>query len=122
MFTATIVFGPTPTPLVLNFKTLDAAILLGRQFEDFHCTDNRNTLLHVADDFGQSAALTRPLYACVISDLDQQIAADIERALVGARTQAKAQTAAQNDPALKAAMLTGRGVQLGGPMAPRPFQ
>lgn len=103
MFSATIIFGPCPTPCTLNFRNLSDALAAHRLIHDA-ITCNISTEA-IADDFGQHALFAPPIHACVVSDLDAQMPADIEKALVAARTQAKAQTAAGNDPVLRLGMM-----------------
>jgi hypothetical protein len=105
MFSATIIFGPGLTPCTLNFRKLDDALKIKRGFDD--AVEAENAILLITDDFGQHVSIARPFHACVVSDLNAQIEADIEKALVGARTQAKAQTAAGNDPVLRLGMTNG---------------
>jgi hypothetical protein len=107
MFSATIIFGPGLTPCTLNFRKLDDALKAQRVFDDARLTNECG--VHLVDDFGQHVSINQPLHACVVSDLDAQMPADIEKALVGARTQAKAQTAAGNDPVLRLGMMGGMG-------------
>lgn len=105
MISATIIFGPGLTPCTLNFRKLDDALKIGQRFSD---AISSQTILEAIDDFGQHILLAQPLHACVVSDLDAQMPADIEKALVAARTQAKAQTAASNDPVLRLGMMQQR--------------
>lgn len=103
MFSATIIFGPGLTPCTLNFRKLADALSAQRHVHDaMTCNTLTDT---ITDDFGQHAFFAAPIHACVVSDLDAQMPADIEKALVAARTQAKAQTAAGNDPVLRLGMM-----------------
>jgi hypothetical protein len=63
------------------------------------------------DDFGQRFIIDRASVAGIsFEDLDKSMLAHIQRGLHNARTQAKAQQIAMNDPVLKtAAMTRGQG-------------
>lgn len=111
MFSATIIFGPGLTPCTLNFRKLDDALKTQHHFAQ--AVEMGSESLLVVDDFGQHALIAKPMHACVVSDLDAQIPADIEKALVGARTQAKAQSAASNDPVLRLGMMGHSGQRMG---------
>lgn len=70
------------------------------------------------DDFGQ-ALLVKPadVAGAMLEDLDQSMLAHVEKGLHNARTQAKAETIAMNDPVLKtAAMAKQRGPGIFAPM------
>jgi len=64
----------------------------------------------LSDDFGQTAMVERSRIAgAMLEDLDKSMLAHIERGIHNARTQAKAQQIALNDPILKtAAMARGQ--------------
>lgn len=104
MFSATIIFGPGLTPCTLNFRKFDTALKVNDAFDQ---AVTLQSTLTVRDDYGQAVVIAQPLHACVVSDLNAQMEADIEKALIAARTQAKAQTAAGSDPVLKMAMMGG---------------
>lgn len=64
----------------------------------------------VADDFGQTAFVNfASIAGAMLEDLDKSMLAHIERGLHNARTQAKAQQIATNDPVLKTAAMTRGG-------------
>lgn len=103
MFSITIVFGPTPMPLTLLYRNrLDAQRVVD-QFDGLEVGDG----MRAEDDFGNLASVKPPIHACLMTDLDANADADVERALVQARTQGKAQIAARNDPVIRTAAMAG---------------
>lgn len=113
MFSVTIVFGPTPMPLTLLYRNqLDAR----RIVDLFGDCMTSGAPLHVEDDFGNVGSIAWPIHACLCVDLDANIEADVERALVQARTQAKANIAGRNDPVIRAAAMAGQIAQGNGRM------
>lgn len=102
MFSLTIVFGPSPVPWVLLFKTEEAIKAAGLMFD----AAIDNVLLH--DDFGQKIVLQKKsVHGIMLEDMELSKLAHIEQGLHRARTQAKAQSMATNDPVLKAAAMMG---------------
>ncbi len=113
MHLLTIVFGPTPTPWALLFKTPEAA---DKTFIDLEvakktaiAVEGIAPTISVADDFGQRATLdVKSIHGFMLEDMEQSKLAHIERGLHQARTQARANQMAQGDPVLKnAAMMQG---------------
>lgn len=65
--------------------------------------------LQFSDDFGNDGVVDSVQIGCVlVVDLDANAEADVERALVQARTQAKANIAGRNDPVIRAAAMAGQ--------------
>lgn len=98
MYSLSIMFGPANAMWTLMFhdevKAAEAFQLLN--------TGDANTVTHLTDDFGQKVYLKQSaIHAAMLEDLDQSKQAHIETALHRARTQARAQTLASNDPILR---------------------
>jgi hypothetical protein len=74
--------------------------------------DSTQDVILLADDFGQIARIkSARLSVALFEDLKMSMLAHAQRALHNARTQAKAQQLAANDPVLKAAaMMQGPAV------------
>lgn len=112
MFSVTIVFGPTPMPLTLLYRNrLDAQ----RTVDQYDALLPTMTM-RVEDDFGNFGIVSQPIHACLCVDLDANADADVERALVQARTQAKANIAGRNDPIIRTAAMAGQIAQGNGRM------
>lgn len=102
MFSLTIVFGPSPVPWVLLFKSQESANAA------FELAKNQRPLLLLTDDYGQGIALNSgSIHGAMLEDMEQSKLAHVEQGLHRARTQAKAQSMAQSDPVLKAAAMMG---------------
>jgi hypothetical protein len=114
MHSISICFGPTGTIWNLLYKSEETMKAAWEKLE------NRETpRLVIGDDFGQNLAIVRDqLHAFLIEDLDVSQLAQIERGLHQARSQAKAQTRAMEDPTIKESL---RRQQMGpAVMAPVP--
>ena len=108
MHLLTIVFGPSPTPWSLLFKSPEAADKTFMDLESAKAGIGASTV-SVADDFGQRATIDiKSIHGFMLEDMEQSKLAHIERGLHQARTQARAQQMATADPILKnAAMMQG---------------
>lgn len=107
MHLLTIVFGPTPTPWALLFHKPELA---DKTFADIERAKQvKSETVAVMDEFGQRATIdTASIHGFMLEDMDQSKLAHIERGLHQARTNARAQQMASNDPVLKnAAMMRG---------------
>jgi len=106
MHSLTIWFGPAAVFCQLLFKTEEKAALAYNAYVDFNVSDGISGSLIGSDDFGQSFAFDlKAVSGVLLEDLDQSQLGQIERGLHNARSQAKAQTRAMSDPALKASMM-----------------
>lgn len=114
MFCITIALKDTPAPWTLLYK--DEALA---QADWDNYKNNPAENISLGDDFGQVAQVNRACVAgAMFEDLDKSMLAHIERGLHNARTQAKAQQIAMNDPVLKtAAMTRGQGPGIFDPQA-----
>lgn len=101
MHSLTIVFGPSPVPWVLLFKTKESA-------ETARMRVNETNDMLVADDFGQEIHIRKEsIHGIMLEDMEQSKLAHIEQGLHRARTQAKAQQMAAADPTLRTAQMMG---------------
>lgn len=109
MFSLTIIFGPTPTPWVLLYKTkesLDAAV---QNYRADKTTTFESGDFIATDDFGATISIKRAsIHGVMFEDMDLSKMNAIERGLHHARTQARAEQMAQADPVLRTASM-GRG-------------
>lgn len=98
MFSLTIVFGPSPVPWVLLFRSEEAMV-------DAHIKLEQGTLTE--DSFGQKVHIknTATIHGIMMEDMDQSALAHVEQSLHRARTQAKANTMARSDKVLQAAAM-----------------
>lgn len=87
------------------FKTKDAADAAYKNITDYIHPQNRLT---IADDYGNTANFrAEDISAVVVEDLDKSGDARVERSIYEARLQAKVQTKANADPALRFAAGNG---------------
>lgn len=101
MFCITIKFKNDPAPWTLLYKTEEVATSAWKAMS----ADTNGVSL--TDDFGQTAVVKyTDMAGAMFEDLDKSMLAHIERGLHNARTQAKAQQIAANDPILKTARMT----------------
>lgn len=108
MHIVTVVFGPATTPLTLFYREEAAALIAFTALND-----GSVLVVDVADDYGQRASLIcQSIHAVLLEDPEKSGDAAIDRSLIQARTQARAETLAQADPVLKMAMARR------GPMGP----
>ena len=114
MFCISIALADNPVTWTLLYKTRESAEGSRNCFK----LCGKNDTVNLVDDFGQEAVIERPRVAGMLfEDLDQSMLAHIERGLHNARTQAKAESIAMNDPVLKAAaMAKQRGPGIVSPM------
>ena len=107
MFCITIALKDNPAVWTLMFQTPEAAN------KHFELLTAEAALVLIADDFGQTAFVDKSCIAgAMLEDLDKSMLAHVERGLHNARTQAKAQQQAMNDPVLKTAAMTRGGPAL----------
>ena len=102
MFSLTISFGPGPTMWTLMWRDKEKAEAAWNALA--LAKAGGTTVLTIADEFGQEAAIeTEAIVGVMLEDMDQSKLAHIERALHQARTQAKGQEMAAADTTLRAA-------------------
>lgn len=104
MHLLTITFGPCPTAFAFMFKDAEKAL----ESFNFIVTSKMNpgSRVSIIDDFGQQGGFkVDEIHGWILEDMDKSQLAHIERGLHQARTQAKANTMAQGDPALRAAQM-----------------
>ncbi len=100
MHSLTIVFGPSPVPWILLFKTEES---VNKAMVAF---DTSIDTLSITDDFGQRISVQRnAIHGLMFEDMDLSKMAHVEQGLHRARTQAKAQQMAASDPVLRTAAM-----------------
>ena len=107
MHMLTVVFGPTSTSLAFLFRNEERAReeLGGLEKSISLFGETEISFVVINDDFGQRATIRiKSLNGFLLEDMEQSKLAHIERGLHNARTQARANQAAQSDPVLKSAM------------------
>lgn len=98
MHSISISFGPGNVMWRLLFKTEDMAKAMWSRLN----AAGEIPVVALADDFGQHCTLTRfSIHGAMFEDMEQSKLAHVETMLHGARTQAKAQSMAAADPALR---------------------
>jgi hypothetical protein len=97
MFNLTVSFGEKQWQFLFNnFERADAVL---KQYEEFA---SKNTLISIFDDFGNTALLdAASITGMLIENYLKSVDAAIERHMVQARGQAKAQSKIANDPLLR---------------------
>ncbi len=108
MFCITLALTDHPVVWTLLYKTETDAKAAWENYRANPMTHHSpETVVQLTDDFGQTAVVDRARVAgAMFEDLDKSMLAHIERGLHNARTQAKAQQLAMNDPILKTAAMT----------------
>jgi len=107
MFCISIALKDNPATWTLLFNDVERARQASEAYEK--AADE----VSITDDFGQTASIKKSCVAgAMFEDLDKSMLAHIERGLHNARTQAKAQQIAVNDPILKTAAMTRQGPAL----------
>ena len=103
MFSMTIVFGASPAPWMLLFKTQEAindAIVAFKNPATFDSKD-----FDITDDYGQHVSIRRDsIHGVMFEDLIKSRIAHIERGLHQMRVQVEANNIAKADPSLMAAL------------------
>src|SRR5262252_9046109 len=103
MFAMTIVFGASPVPWTLMFKTLEGfnnAIIALKNPATFDIKD-----FDITDDYGQHISVKRDaIQGVMFEDMAKSKMAHIERGMHQMRTQVEANNLAKADPTLMAAM------------------
>ncbi len=103
MFCISIKFKNEPSVWTLMYQSKETAVLAWKLYGD------SQELVILEDDFGQTANFNLSSVAgAMLEDLDKSMLAHVERGLHNARTQAKAQQVAMNDPVLKTAAMTAQ--------------
>ncbi len=101
MFSMTIVFGPTPVPWTLLFRTeetFNSAMIVART--PAVATFERENLT-ITDDYGQVLDVKRSaIHGIMYEDMTQSQLAYVERGLHQARNQIAAEQAARTDPVI----------------------
>ena len=103
MFAMTIVFGASPVPWTLLFRTQEAfneAIINFKNPATFESKD-----FDITDDYGQHISVKRDaVQGVMFEDMSKSKLAHIERGLHQMRVQVDANNQARSDPMLMAAM------------------
>ena len=105
MYSITIVFGTSPVPWTLLYKTkeaFEAATALARSSK---ATSFEGDELHLADEFGQTCSIKRAsIHGIMAENMDESKQAHVERGLHQLRTQIAANKAGHADPGIAAHM------------------
>lgn len=110
MHSLTICFGPTGTVWTLLYKTEEKAGECYGAYTDAKLNKAYGPLIG-SDDFGQAFSLDiDQIHGMLLEDMDLSQMAQVERGLHQARSQAKAQTRAMQDPVIKESL---RAQQMG---------
>jgi hypothetical protein len=111
MYSLSIHFGPSPVPTQFFFKDENKAVIaydLAGTESDFE----------IEDDFGQRGKFSRlDFHGAVIENLELGEEARIQRALLHARGQAKANIRGKDDPIIRQGMAMQRGPSMLAPFA-----
>ncbi len=103
MFCITLALKDNPVVWTLLYKTEEAATTHFKFYQD--CQPDSS--IGLGDDFGQTCDVKKSCVAgAMLEDLDKSMMAHVERGLHNARTQARAQQLAANDPVLKTAAMS----------------
>ncbi len=109
MFCITVALKDNPATWTLLFQKEESAMTSWALLQ----LPGSSGIVSLADDFGQTALVQQTCVAgAMFEDLDKSMLAHVERGLHNARTQAKAQQLALNDPVLKTAAMTRQGPAL----------
>jgi hypothetical protein len=101
----TIVFGASPVPWTLLFKTQEAFNDAIVSFKNPATLDNKN--FDITDDYGQHISLKRDsIQGVMFEDMTKSSLAHIERGLHQMRTQIAANNMGKADPSIAAFMRT----------------
>jgi|SRR5215469_15128453 len=101
MFALTIVFGTSPVPWTLLFKTQEAINSAKSTFQ----MSPPGSVVALKDDYGQEVVIgVNSIHGVMFEDLNQSKLAHIERGLHQMRTNIDANNQAKADPVLMAAM------------------
>ena len=107
MFSMTIVFGASPIPWTLLFKTQQAFNDAIIHFKNPATFENKD--FDITDDYGQHISIKRDaIQGVMFEDMNQSKLAHIERGMHQMRAQVEANNLAKADPALMAAMRTAQ--------------
>ena len=110
MFSLTVVFGTSPTPWVLLYKTKDA---LDAAVTNYRTRAFDTGEFIATDDFGSTISVKRTaIQGIMFEDMDLSKMNAIERGLHHARSQARAEQMAAADPVLKAASMHRGGAAM----------
>ena len=119
MFSISIALADNPATWVLLYQTEEAARATWEAFAS--CP--KDGVANLVDEFGQETVIERSRVAgAMFEDLSKSMMAHVEKGLHNARTQAKAEQIAINDPILKtAAMAKQRGPGIFSPVGNGPM-
>lgn len=113
MFSLTIVFGTSPTPWVLLYKTKDALDAAVANYRADRTTTFESGEFTATDDFGSTISVKRDaIQGIMFEDMDLSKMNAIERGLHHARSQVRAEQMAAADPLLKAGSLHRGGAAM----------
>jgi len=116
MYSITIVFGASPVPWTLMFKTQEAFNDAIVNFQNPATLDSKN--LNLVDDYGQHVSIRRDsIHGAMFEDMTKSKLAHIERGLHQMRTQIEANNMGKADPSISAFMRS----QMGQPGVITPF-
>ena len=112
MFSIVIAVGPASDKISLLFKTEEAADRAMKVIGD----PKPSSISKIQDDFGQIVVVRdSEIHAVIFEDMDLSAEGNIERGLHQARTQARGNSRAQSDSALRTAAMMGQGPMIVGP-------
>lgn len=101
MHSLTIVFGPAATAWTLLFKEEEKAAVIYNAYTNARVTGDAGAIIG-SDDFGQTITMhSDDIHGMMFEDMDLSQIAMIERGLHQARSQAKAQMKAADDPVIR---------------------
>lgn len=111
MFNLTVTFGPNSSVMQFFYKDKKSA-------DDAYAAiiNGATVPCEIGDDFGLLGSL-KDIHGVVVSDMNESLNAEIERQIMVAKAQIKAQNKAANDPAIKFSAANG-GFALNHPGSP----
>jgi len=105
MFSMTIVFGASPMPWALLFRTQESFDNARTVYNTPSLTDFHGKILELTDDYGQHIVVERSsIHGVMFEDMTKSKMAHIERGIHQMKTQVEANNLAKTDPTLLAAM------------------
>jgi len=110
MFCMTIVFGTSPVPWTLLFRTQESYDSARTAYNTPALTDFHGKKLELTDDYGQQIILDRSsIHGVMFEDMSKSKMAHIERGIHQMKVQVEANNLAKTDPMLVAAMRSNMG-------------
>jgi hypothetical protein len=101
MFSMTIIFGDSPTPWTLLYKTKESFDTARTAYNTPALSAFDGKTLDLADDYGQQAVIRREsIHGVLFEDLNQSMLGAVERGLHQLRTQIAANKAGRADPSI----------------------